>query len=137
MDANDIRGQRPEAPPPGRPFLILEGRRHVNLTQPVISIGRSLENDLVIEDSRVSRQHAQLRRRYERYVLYDLGSRGGTRINGYSIEECVLHSGDVISLAGVEIVYGEDAPTPVPLSGCVDTPTLGMHPPQEYDDNSG
>ena len=108
--------------PKGRPFLVLEGRRHVNLLQPVISIGRALDNDMIVEDSRVSRHHAQLRLRYGRYVLYDLGSSGGTFINGYPVEECVLHSGDVISFAGVQVIYGEDPPTPIPLPGSGDTP---------------
>ena len=110
--------------PPGRPFLILEGHRHVNLLQPVVSIGRALGNDVIIEDQRISRRHAQLRQRYGRYVLYDLGSSGGTRINGYPVEECVLHSGDVISFAGVQVIYGEDPPTPISLSGVEDTPPL-------------
>jgi hypothetical protein len=101
--------------PQGRPFLVLEGRRHVNLTQPVVSVGRALDNDVIIDDPRVSRHHAQIRHRYGHYVLYDLGSSGGTRINDYPVEECVLHSGDVISFAGVEVVYGEDPPTPIPL----------------------
>jgi hypothetical protein len=101
--------------PQGRPFLVLEGRRHVNLTQPVVSVGRALDNDVIIDDPRVSRHHAQIRHRYGHYVLYDLDSSGGTRINDYPVEECVLHSGDVISFAGVEVVYGEDPPTPIPL----------------------
>ena len=120
--------------PQGRPFLVLEGRRHVNLLQPVISIGRALDNDMIIEDSRVSRHHAQLRLRYGRYVLYDLGSSGGTAINGYPIEECVLHSGDVISFAGVQVIYGEDPPTPIPLPGNGDTPTFASQPQPESTD---
>ncbi|MDY6875965.1 MAG: DUF3662 and FHA domain-containing protein [Chloroflexota bacterium] len=110
--------------PQGRPFLILEGQRHVNLLQPVVSIGRALDNDIIIEDPRISRHHAQLRRRYGRYVLYDLGSSGGTQINGYPIEECVLHSGDIISFAHIQVIYGEDPPTPIPLSDSGDTPPL-------------
>jgi len=101
--------------PRGRPFLVLEGQRHVNLNQPTVSIGRALDNDVIIDEPRVSRHHAQLRHRYGHYVLYDLDSSGGTRINDYPVEECVLHSGDVISFAGVEVVYGEDPPTPIPL----------------------
>jgi len=108
----------------GRPFLILEGHRHVNLLQPTVSIGRALDNDVIIEDARVSRHHAQLRRRYGRYVLYDLASSGGTTINGYPVEECVLHSGDVISFAGVQVIYGEDSSAPTPLPGSEDTPPL-------------
>ncbi|HET89143.1 MAG TPA: DUF2662 domain-containing protein [Chloroflexi bacterium] len=115
-------------PPLGRPFLIMEGKRHVNLLKPVVSIGRALDNDLILEDPRVSRHHAQLRQRYGRYVLYDLGSSSGTQINGYPIEECVLHSGDVISCAGVQIIYGEDPPTPIPLPDVEGTPPLGSPP---------
>lgn len=110
--------------PPGRPFLILEGRRHVNLLRATMAIGRALDNDVIIEDPRVSRHHAQLRRRYGRYVLYDLGSSGGTHINGYPVEECVLHAGDVISFAGVQVIYSEDPPTPIPLPGIQDTPAI-------------
>jgi hypothetical protein len=114
---------------PGRPFLILDGQRHVDLLPPVISIGRALDNTVILEDPRISRHHAQLRRRYGHYVLYDLGSAGGTRINGYPIEECVLHSGDVISFAGVQVIYGEDPPIPQP--GREDTPQLAYEDGEE------
>lgn len=93
-------------------FLILEGRRHVPLARPVVTIGRALDNDVVIDDSRVSRHHAQLRLRQGRYVLYDTGSSGGTLVNNQPVSEVVLNAGDVISLAGAQIIFGEDAPTP-------------------------
>jgi len=112
------------APPPGRPFLVAEGKRHISLLEPIVTVGRSLDNSVILEDPRVSRYHAQLRHRYGRYVLYDLSGSSGTRINGYQIEECVLHSGDVISLGGVEVIYGEDPPTPYPLPLDEDTPYL-------------
>ncbi len=117
MPANKAQdGDPASSPPMVRPFIIVGGQRHIDLLQPVIAIGRALDNDIIIEDPRVSRHHAQLRRRYGRYVLYDIGSSGGTEINGYPVEECVLHSGDVISFAGVQVIYGEDPPTPIPLS---------------------
>lgn len=112
-----------EVEPDNRPFLIVGGERHIALTDPVISIGRTLDNDVILEDQRVSRHHAQLRRRYGRYILYDLGSSGGTRINGYPVEECVLQPGDVISLAGAEVIYGEDVPAS-PSPTIEDTPVL-------------
>jgi len=118
--------------PPGRPFLVMEGHRHVNLHRAVVSVGRAIDNDIIIEDPRVSRHHAQFRQRYGHYVLYDLGSSGGTQINGYPIEECVLHSGDVVSFAGVQVIYGEDPPTPYPLPGSGDTPALDT-PESELD----
>ncbi len=103
----------PSEPSPGRCFLIIGGKRLVSLTAPTVNIGRALDNDVIIEHPRVSRHHAQLRRRYGRYVLYDLGSSGGTLVNGYPVQECVLRSGDVISLADFEIIYGEE-PAPPP-----------------------
>ncbi len=95
-------------PSPGRCFLIIGGQRHVPLSAPTVNIGRALDNDVIIEHPHVSRHHAQLRRRYGRYVIYDLGSSGGTRVNGYPVQECVLRSGDVISLADFEIIYSEE-----------------------------
>jgi pSer/pThr/pTyr-binding forkhead associated (FHA) protein len=44
-------------------------------------------------------------------VLYDLGSRGGTFLNNMRITESVLRPGDVISLAGVQLVYMMDDST--------------------------
>ncbi len=93
-------------------FLILEGRRHVPLVKPVVTLGRALDNDVVLDDPRVSRHHAQLRVRQGRYVLYDTGSSGGTFANQQPVSEVVLNAGDVISLAGAQIIFGEDTPTP-------------------------
>lgn len=115
-----------EEPPRGRPFLIIDGQRHIELTEAVIDIGRALDNDIILEDTRVSRRHAQLRRRYGRYILYDVGSSGGTMINGYPVQECALQPGDVISLAGAEVIYGEDAPAEPPKPLHSDTPTLKL-----------
>jgi hypothetical protein len=89
-------------------FLILDGERTVVLTQPVVSLGRRFDNTVILDDARVSRAHAQLRLRYGRYVVYDLGSTGGTFVNGQRVDECVLRPGDVISLGGVPVIYGED-----------------------------
>jgi hypothetical protein len=126
MSTRDLSENQLTAPQvlPGRPFLIVAGNRHINLTDPVVSVGRALDNDVIIEDPRISRRHAQIRQRYGHYVLYDLESTGGTKINGYPIEECMLHSGDIISFAGVEVIYGEDPPTPIPLPASEDTPAL-------------
>lgn len=109
-------------------FLILDGKRHVSLTRPVIALGRALDNDIVIDDGRVSRHHAQLRLRSNRYVVYDTGSSGGTTVNGEPIAERVLQTGDVISLAGYALVFGEDAPPPAePPIGLEDTPMMNDH----------
>lgn len=88
-------------------YLIIEGEETFDLDQPLIRMGRSLDNELVLKDPRVSRHHAQLRQRYGRYILQDLQSTGGTTVNGFAIRETVLRPGDLISLAGVDLLYIE------------------------------
>ena len=94
---------------PPKAFLILEGERTVPISLAVINVGRRYDSDIILDDPRVSRAHAQLRLRFGHYVVYDLGSTGGTFVNGQRVGECVLRPGDVISLGGVPIIYGEDS----------------------------
>lgn len=99
---------------PENAFLIVEGVKVHPLTEPVVNIGRRLENQLVIDDPRVSRNHAQLRAIKGRFVLFDLNSTGGTFVNGQRTSQTVLYPGDVISLAGVALIFGQDNPPPRP-----------------------
>ncbi len=94
---------------PANAFLIVEGGRIFPLSQVVINIGRRVDNHLTIEDPRVSRLHAQLRVIKGQFVLFDLNSTGGTSVNGKRIKKASLNPGDVVSLAGVLLVYGQDA----------------------------
>jgi pSer/pThr/pTyr-binding forkhead associated (FHA) protein len=95
-------------------YFLIEGVKVIQLTQAVINIGRRVENNLVLEDPRVSRNHAQLRAINGRYVLFDLNSTGGTFLNGTQTTQAVLHPGDVVSLGGVTLVYGQKNPPPRP-----------------------
>lgn len=89
-------------------FLIVNGRRHVPLDRALVTIGRRVDNDVIIDSPVVSRQHAHVRWRHGRFVLYDVGSRGGVAVNGERCQECVLQPGDLITLANrVSIIYGE------------------------------
>ena len=97
-------------------FLIIEGVKVHPLNETVVNIGRRLENQLVIDDPRVSRNHAQLRAIKGRFVLFDLNSTGGTFVNGQRTSQTVLYPGDVISLAGVALIFGQDNPPPRPIS---------------------
>jgi hypothetical protein len=95
---------------PVNAFVIINGLETHPLCQPVVNIGRKLENDLVIEDSRISREHAQIRAVKGQYVIFDLNSTGGTFVNSVRVTRQPLFPGDVISLAGVPLVYGQDTP---------------------------
>ncbi|MBK9926867.1 MAG: FHA domain-containing protein [Anaerolineales bacterium] len=99
---------------PENAFLIVEGVKVHPLRDTVVNIGRRLENHLVIDDPRISRNHAQLRAVNGRYVLFDLNSTGGTFVNGQRTSQTVLYPGDVISLAGVALIFGQDNPPPRP-----------------------
>ena len=99
---------------PENAFLIVEGVKVFPLVLPVVNIGRRLDNQLIIDDPRVSRNHAQLRTIKGRYVVFDLNSTGGTFVNGQRTSQSVLYPGDVISLAGVALIFGQDNPPPRP-----------------------
>lgn len=106
-------------------YLIIAGQRIFDLTTPAIRMGRAFDNDLILEDRRVSRYHAQLRLRYGRYVLQDLGSSGGTLVNGYPVQELALRPGDVLSLGGLEVIFAEE-PSPKSIAA----PALGDTQPK-------
>jgi len=95
---------------PSNAFLIIGGTQIVPLNRSVINIGRRLDNHVVIDDPRVSRNHAQLRIVKDRFVLFDLNSSGGTFVNSQRTNQSVLYPGDVISLAGVTLIFGQDLP---------------------------
>lgn len=94
---------------PPKAFLIVAGSKIFALEHAVVNIGRKLDNHLVLDDPRISRKHSQLRAIKGRFVLFDVGSSGGTFVNGERVTRAILHPGDVISLAGVPMVYGQDA----------------------------
>jgi len=99
---------------PDSAFLIVEGVKVFPLKHVLVTIGRRLDNTLVIDDPRVSRNHAQMRAIKGRYVLFDLNSTGGTFVNGQRANQTVLYPGDVISVAGVALIFGQDNPPPRP-----------------------
>jgi len=85
------------------------------LGEPVVRLGRSLSNDVILDDRRVSRRHAQLRWRAGTYYLSDMGSSGGTALNGQPVgqgQEVPLTAGDVISLAGLTLTTNVEAEQP-------------------------
>ncbi len=87
------------------PILLLQGDRVIELSRPVINIGRKSTNQIVINDLRISRNHAQIRRVNNEYIIFDVGSTGGTFINSERIIQRTLRPGDVISLAGFPMIF--------------------------------
>lgn len=96
-------------PEQSRYYLVVNGTDIFPLDQPVINIGRRKENQLVIDDTRISRNHVQIRQIHGNYFLFDLNSTGGTFVNGKRVTQYMLKTGDVISLAGYPLIYGEES----------------------------
>jgi len=93
--------------PPAGAFLIIQGKRHFRLKKHLITIGRRLDSDLVLDDQHISRKHARLLARHGKFVLIDENSTAGTRLNGQLVDEQTLKPGDVITIAKIDLIYGE------------------------------
>jgi len=100
----------PEAEAPRNPQLLINGHIELPLTAPMITVGRSRDNQIVIDDPSVSRYHLQLRLRFGRYTLFDAQSQSGTYVNDVRVKEHRLHSGDVIRIGNTQLIYMEDEP---------------------------
>lgn len=73
-----------------------------------LSIGRGEENDLQLMDPKASRHHALIRREGRNFVLTDLGSANGTRVNGVLIAgPHLLKHGERITIGDTELSYQE------------------------------
>ena len=76
-----------------------------------ILVGRSRECDLVLPDVLLSRRHAEIARSPDGWVVRDLGSMNGTRLNEERIEgERPLVDGDVVQVAGWRLAFREAEP---------------------------
>ncbi|MEP6774986.1 MAG: DUF3662 and FHA domain-containing protein [Chloroflexota bacterium] len=97
------------APPPASlsPMVGDLAGREFPVSKTLLSIGRGLDNDLVIDDPRVSRHHAQLTFRHGHYLLRDLRSTNGTFVNSQPIEAAVLAPGDIASVGGFELLFNQ------------------------------
>jgi FHA domain/Domain of unknown function (DUF1707) len=79
------------------------------------SIGRDASCDLAIADMTVSRRHATLERTAEGWLLSDLESTNGTRVNGWRVRGKVpVRAGDLVRFGNLETVFsrGDDLPRP-------------------------
>ena len=105
--AGDSRQLEPEAPPaPSRAqaLLVGEGRRTV-LRGARAVVGRSRDCDLVLDDPNVSRHHAELRQEGDGWVVSDMGSTNGIKVNGSRVESAALQPGDRVTFGLIELSF--------------------------------
>ncbi|EFO79188.1 forkhead-associated protein [Oscillochloris trichoides DG-6] len=94
----------------GHAMLLLQtsaGAQPIPVETTTATMGRGLGNDIILEDTRVSRHHAQLRYKARRFWITDLNSTNGTFVNAARITETALRDGDLISLGGLELTFRE------------------------------
>ena len=103
----------PQSPVTEEGFVLVFQGRQFLLGENTVTLGRSLDNDIVVEDAEVSRHQAQIMRRFGKYLLRDLGSSNGTWVNGQLVAQCVLRDGDVIGLGSAEMVFEKVRPQPL------------------------
>jgi hypothetical protein len=89
----------------GAGSIVLPNGERFSLTESVISIGRHPDSNLVLADPNVSRNHAEIRPQGERYVVVDLGSTNGTRVNGIRVDTQVLQDGDEVSFGNTRMRF--------------------------------
>ena len=82
------------------------------LTEDTITVGRLPDNTIQIDDVSVSSHHLQLTLSGGDYHLKDLNSTNGTRVNGKSVTEVLLHAGDRVRIGKIETVYHSEIETP-------------------------
>lgn len=90
-----------------------------NLEKSLITIGRSKENEVVIDNIAVSRRHAQIElKEGKSYVLRDLQSSNGTFLNGVHIDanDHPLNDGDIIGIAKFQLQVEGLAKAPPPAA---------------------
>jgi len=86
-------------------YLILPPDEFFKLRKNVVNIGRSEDNDVVIDNLLVSRLHAQIRVIDGKHIIFDINSCSGTKVNGQRIYQHPLNAGDVIEIADVSFIY--------------------------------
>ncbi|MBI4852023.1 MAG: FHA domain-containing protein [Acidobacteria bacterium] len=108
----------------------------VEITKSSFSIGRAYENELRIEDSRISRRHAEIIKIWGgKYVFRDKDSKCGSFVNGLRVQEHILSTGDEIVLGGLnatKLTFGYGQPK-VQLVTMMDTQATSSHPPTNID----
>jgi len=108
----------PAMPPPSAPLvqvppaqLVIRlpqaGQQTYRIEKPIINIGRQLSNDIIVEDKRVSRYHAQIKYQADgQFAIFDLGSTNGITINGTpGMRQHTLRNGDRFTIGSYDFFF--------------------------------
>lgn len=85
-------------------LLLPDGQRFVLDAEPV-RIGRHPDSEILLADPKASRHHAEIRAQGDGFVVVDLGSTNGTRVNGLVVGEHVLVDGDDLAFGSTHLRF--------------------------------
>jgi hypothetical protein len=112
-EASLVEGEERVEPAPASAATLLiqeDGEsRSVALASEVVTIGRLPDCQVTIADKGASRRHAQIRRKDDSYILTDLGSTNGTRVNGQTIQTRELADGDHVTIGSTVLEFRRGA----------------------------
>ena len=89
-------------------LVITEGKelwKTFPITKTKISIGRSLDCDIAIDDEHLSAKHASLRFQNDVLFITDLDSSNGTYVNGQEVSRCELSDNDIIKIGNASLKF--------------------------------
>lgn len=86
-------------------FLELPNGSNLDLRREIATIGRLSESTIVLNDPNASRRHAELHPEGDSYVLVDLGSTNGSRVNGVKVQRQPLRNGDELTFGTVTLIF--------------------------------
>ena len=90
----------------GAGSLVMPSGERVSLDRPAVVIGRLPDCDISLSDPNVSRRHTEVRVAGSGYLVADLGSTNGTKVNGVRIDgERMLNDGDIVSVGSTHLRF--------------------------------
>ena len=90
-----------------------------SLTKTETSIGRGKNNDVILSDTTVSRNHAKIIRSENSYLLVDLGSYNGTKVNEMPIQNTILKDKDLVKVGHNKLTFFEEDETAITVNESV------------------
>ncbi|HZF10617.1 MAG TPA: mechanosensitive ion channel domain-containing protein [Thermoanaerobaculia bacterium] len=106
----EAEGEGPQKPRPARLYVAegAERGRSLELDGTPVTVGRSRASTLPLADVNTSKEHLRIEWTPEGYVLTDLGSSFGTRVNGQAASRVVLHPLDRIAIGDTLLIFESD-----------------------------
>lgn len=124
-------------------LIVIDGPskgQRVALDQPLVRVGRREGSDWVLSDSSVSGLHCEIEHSEAGFVIRDLGSTNGTKVNNEVVKEQPLYRNDIILIGEVPVmIEGDDVPQTatqepysVPRTTIVIQPKRTIETPKEF-----